>query len=160
MAFVTPTDVTVGSVLTASRYNSDVVENMTELAPFFSAWTSWTPVVTQGVNPTFTNTRSRYIKVGRLVIATFAVAITSSGTSSTAMALNFGGIATAAAGDSAYGAFRIFDTGITNYAGTLVAASSTTMNLYQDGNGNPLGFGQQFTSGDLFSGFFVFEAAS
>lgn len=31
MAFVTPTDVTVGSVLTASKYNQEVVENTVEL---------------------------------------------------------------------------------------------------------------------------------
>jgi hypothetical protein len=31
MAFVTPTDVTVGSVLTASKYNQEVVENTIEL---------------------------------------------------------------------------------------------------------------------------------
>jgi hypothetical protein len=160
MAWTTLGTVAPGDVLRANSGTAAYNNVIGNLNVFASAWTSWTPVVTQGVNPTFTNTRSRYIKVGRLVIATFAVAITSSGTSNTAMALNFGGIATASTADSAYGAFRIFDTGITNYAGTLVAASSTVMNLYQDGNGNPLGFGQQFTSGDLFSGFFVFEAAS
>jgi hypothetical protein len=32
MAFVTPTDVTVGSVLTASKYNQEVVENTKTLA--------------------------------------------------------------------------------------------------------------------------------
>jgi hypothetical protein len=43
MAFVLPTNVTVGSVLTASRYNADVVENMTAIG---GAWTSFTPTWT------------------------------------------------------------------------------------------------------------------
>jgi hypothetical protein len=71
MAFVTPTNVTVGTVLTASRYNADVTDNMTELAPFFSAWTSFTPTLTAssgGLNLGSTATQTgAYLKVGRVM---------------------------------------------------------------------------------------------
>jgi hypothetical protein len=81
MAFVTPTDVTVGSVLTASRYNADVTENMTQLAPFFSAWTSWTSTIQvfQAANRTSTNTYAKYLQVGKLVIASASITITATG---------------------------------------------------------------------------------
>jgi hypothetical protein len=160
MAWTSPSTWVAGAILTASQLNTQLRDNMTELAPFFAAWTSWTPVIKQSATVSITNNRSRYIKVGRLVIATFDVSCTSSGTASNAMVIEFGSIATAAAANSAYGSYRIFDTGITNYVGTLVAASTTAMNFYQDGNGNPLGFGQQFTSGDSLQGTFVYESAA
>jgi hypothetical protein len=160
VAWTTPkTDFAPGNVLTSAQMNA-IGNNLLELAPFFAAWTSWTPVITQSATVTITNNRSRYIKVGRLVIATFDVSCTSSGTASNVMAISFSGIAAAAAGNSAYGSYRIFDAGVTNYVGTLVAASTTAMNFYQDGNGNPLGFGQQFTNGDNVMGTFVYESAA
>jgi hypothetical protein len=160
MPWTSPSTWVAGAILTASQLNTQLRDNMTELAPFFAAWTSWTPVVSQSANVSITNNRSRYIKVGRLVIATFDVSCTSSGTANNAMQISFSGIGTAASSNSAYGSFRIFDSGVTNYAGTLVANASTSMNLYQDGNGNPLGFGQQLTSGDVFQGTFVYESAA
>jgi hypothetical protein len=69
MAFVIPTDVTVGSVLTASRYNADVVENMTAIG---GAWTSFTPTWT---NLTVGNAtqNSAYIAAGKLHIVRIAL---------------------------------------------------------------------------------------
>jgi hypothetical protein len=67
MAFVTPTDVATGEVLTASRYNQDVVENFTQLDPLFSAWTAYTPVWTNLTVGNGTNT-GRYLQVGKAVV--------------------------------------------------------------------------------------------
>ena len=68
MAFVTPTVVTVGSVLTASRYNADVVENMSVIG---GAWTSWSPALTATTtNPNIGTTGSalgHYVQVGKTV---------------------------------------------------------------------------------------------
>ena len=160
MAWTTPSTWVAGAILTAAQLNTQLRDNLTELAPFFTSWSSWTPVVKQSATVSITNNRSRYIKVGRMVIATFDVSCTSSGTASNAMVLDFSGITTAASASSAYGSYRIFDSGVTNYAGTLVAFSTTGMNFYQDGNGNPLGFGQLLTSGDSMQGSFVFESAA
>lgn len=70
MAWVTPSNVATGDVLTASTWNQDVVANAAELAPFFGAWTSWTPALTATSNPNTGSTGTalgHYIKVGRLV---------------------------------------------------------------------------------------------
>jgi hypothetical protein len=84
MAFITPGTVVAGDVLTAARYNQDVVANGTELAPFFGAWESYTPVLTAATtNPTLgtgSNSTARYLKVGRLVIYTFSITFGTSGT--------------------------------------------------------------------------------
>jgi hypothetical protein len=166
MAFVTPTDVTVGSVLTASRYNADVVANMTELAPFFSAFTSWTPTLTQTVAVTTTNFDSKYVKVGRLVIASFSLIATASGTNGGTVVVGFGSgataLPTARAATSIFGSFRFLDAGVTNYVGTVTGATTTTLNFYKDGDGNPLGPTNpvQVTNNDTMNGFIIYEAAS
>lgn len=81
MAWSIGSDVTAGSVLTASRYNQDVIANLTELAPFFSAWTSWagTLQVFQAANRTSTNTYAKYLQVGKLVIVSASITITATG---------------------------------------------------------------------------------
>lgn len=69
MAWNTPGTATAGEVLTAAFWNEQVRDNMTELAPLFTTFTSWTPAVAQSGARTSTNRGSRYIKIGRLVIA-------------------------------------------------------------------------------------------
>ena len=44
------------------------------------AWTSWTPVVTQGVNVTVTNTRSRLTRDGGIIHVSGFVTVTGAGT--------------------------------------------------------------------------------
>ena len=74
MAWVTPTSVSTGDVLQASQWNQDVVANAAELAPFMSAWTSYTPTLT---NTTAPITYAKYCKVGKFVA--FAVLLTLTG---------------------------------------------------------------------------------
>jgi hypothetical protein len=66
MAWTTPGTATAGEVLTASFWNTQVRDNMVELAPFSAAWTSWTPTWT---NLTVGNgiLTARYVKVGKFV---------------------------------------------------------------------------------------------
>lgn len=165
MAWSIGSNVTAGSVLTASRYNQDVIANLTELAPFMSAWTSWTPTLTQTVSVTVTNTRSVYMKVGKLVIATFSLTATTSGTAGGTVVVGFGSggtaLPTAANASSIFGSYRFLDSGSTNYAGTVVGASTTTLNFYKDADGNPLGptGSLQVTNNDVMMGFIVYDAA-
>lgn len=164
MAWVSPTNVATGDVLTASTWNQDVVANATELAPFFSAWTSWTPTMTQTGALTFTVTAAKYLKVGRLVVAYFDLTGFSGGTNAAAIVMNFGSggtaLPTASAGSSIHGQFRWFDAGNTNYVGSIVGTSTTSVSFYQDGNGNPLGGGALSAAGDVFQGQLIYEAAS
>ena len=80
MAFVIPTDVTVGSVLTASRYNQDVVENWQALG---GAWTTYTPAWTSsGTQPAVGNgtASGRYIVVGKFAVVEAGVRFGSTST--------------------------------------------------------------------------------
>lgn len=165
MAWSIGSNVTAGSVLTASRYNQDVIANLTELAPFFSAFSSWTPTMTQTVAVTVTNNDSKYLKVGKLVVAYFNITATSNGTNGGTVAVGFGSgataLPTARAATSIFGSYRFLDAGVTNYVGTVVGASTTSLNFYKDGDGNPLGPTNpvQVTTNDVMYGFLVYEAA-
>ncbi len=55
-------------MLTAAFWNTNVRDNSNELAPFFAAWTAYTPSV---ANLTLGNgtLEGAYLKVGRLVVA-------------------------------------------------------------------------------------------
>jgi len=162
MAWVTPSNVATGDVLTAATWNQSVVANAAELAPFFGAWTSWTPTLKQSATPTQTNTRSRYVKVGKTVFATYVITIGSgtAGTSGQAITLDFSNIGTAADAQAVVGGFRHFDAGSTNYVGIAVGSSTTVADFAVDGYGAQHG-GQpvQLTNGDIFRGWLMIELA-
>jgi hypothetical protein len=74
------------------------------------AWTSWTPVVTQGATPTLTNVSSTYARASRTIHFRSQVTITSNGTAANNIVLSLP-VASATAG-------QIFGNGI------LIDASS------------------------------------
>jgi hypothetical protein len=166
MAFVTPTNVAPGNVLTASRYNQDVVENMDQLAPFFSAWSSWTPVLKQGTTTFgFTNTRSRYLSIGKMVMATTDLTVTSgTGQVNQRVSLEFGtggtALPTAASSAGIGGSFMVFDAGNTIFAGYARGNGTAAVQFNRDGNGNDFGIGDiQMTTNDTLRAMFIYEAA-
>ena len=81
MAFVTPTDVTVGSVLTASKYNQEVVENVSVLPRGLAAYAQATAAQTgitgvvdlTGLTITFTAAGDRYYLIQGFVTANSSV---------------------------------------------------------------------------------------
>jgi hypothetical protein len=83
MAFTTPGTAVAGDVLTAAFWNSNVRDNLNEVAPLFAAWTSWTPVLTATTtNPTIGTGNIRtgqYQKVGTLVNVQFRIVFGTSG---------------------------------------------------------------------------------
>ena len=69
MAWTTPGTAVAGSVLTSSFWNAQVRDNLLEVAPFFAAWTTWTPTWTNftiGTGGSATNT-GKYLKIGKFV---------------------------------------------------------------------------------------------
>ncbi len=64
MAWSIGSDVTAGSVLTASRYNQDVIANLTAIG---GAWTAFTPSWTNVTTTSATN-EGHYIAAGKLYI--------------------------------------------------------------------------------------------
>lgn len=124
------------------------------------AWTSWTPAVTQSGSVTVTNTRSRYGRWGRMIVATFDLSVTGSGTTSNNITVSLP--VTAAAAGAGGGAGLILDSGNTYYVGFWDLATTTTIVLYTDSNANPAGTNPAFAlaSGDGLSGTITYEAAS
>jgi hypothetical protein len=129
------------------------------------AWTSWTPTVTQSGSVTVTNTRSRYARYGRLIIATWNLAVTGSGTGSNAVIVSLP--VTAAAASVVFGSAQVFDTSAAqNYLALPYLASTTTVSLYTtstDAADPRLGltsFTAALASGDQITGTAIYEAAS
>jgi len=66
MAWTTPVDVNPGDAILASLWNQDVVDNLTELAPFFSAWTTITPT-TSGFTLGNGTIAARRFRIGSMI---------------------------------------------------------------------------------------------
>jgi hypothetical protein len=143
MAWITPTDVNPGDAILASLYNQDVVANGTELAPFFAAWTAWTPTVTSssGTLTTVTVQVARYNKVGSFAWVKFAVIIDNAGSGGGALRISLpSGIAPT---DQAteIGVFR--DTAISGNIGAIIIDGSNRLELNQYDNSSPIATGRR-----------------
>ena len=80
MAWTTPGTAVAGDVLTAAFWNTQVRDNMIELAPFFASWTSYTPTLSQGGAVAKTVETARYLKVGKMAIVQVRLTVTGTGT--------------------------------------------------------------------------------
>ena len=96
MPWVNPTTVSTGDVLTASRYNSDVVANWNM---YGAAWTDWTPTLSGGWANGNATTTGKYLKIGRFVSYWTRVVVGSTTTKGTTLIVSLP--VTAAAADSA-----------------------------------------------------------
>lgn len=137
------------------------------VGPLWGAWTSWTPVVTQSNTPTLTNNSSGYVRIGRLIIASFAVTLTSAGTVSNDVVVSLpvtarGGTSIVNAG---YG--TIEDVSVNaRYSGACLMVSTTTFKISSTTTANTqfLGsatsaFTAALASGDFIYGQLMYEAA-
>jgi len=127
------------------------------------AWTSWTPVVTQSVNVTFTNTRSRFARYSRTIHFVTSMTVTGTGTASNAIAVSTP--VTAAAGSVPVGQGWVFDNsaGI-GYIGIAQLVTTTTFSVIASGAGGNFLGAQTMTaglaSGDIIYLCGTYEAAS
>jgi len=120
MAWTTPGTATAGEVLTAAFWNTQVRDNMVELAPFFATWTSFTPTLTNVTVGNGTH-NARYLKIGRLVIVNYEFTLGS--TSSVAGAPVFS-LPFSASGPLFAGQVEFLDTGTARYTGMVEAENS------------------------------------
>jgi hypothetical protein len=83
MAFTTPGTAFPSAVLTSDFWNTNVRDNLTEVAPFFSQWTAYTPALTGSItNPTLGSGSTAvgfYMRVGKIVWVRFLIAFGTSG---------------------------------------------------------------------------------
>lgn len=161
MAWTAPKTWTVGEVLTAANLNLHLRDNLNALAPDGAgALPGWNPVVTQSVTPGQTENYAEYMRLGRLIVALFKITFTGAGTATNVITLT-GLPATAADVSAIGGAFRYFDAGNTNRAGSIVGATTTTAKFIYDGFGADMGNGDfAIANTDLIQGVLVMVAAS
>lgn len=129
-----------------------------DMVALVGAWvTTFTPVVTQGVNVTFTTppTHSRYTKVGRTVTWTFHLAITSTGTAGSTVTISLPFTATYA-GNRAIGTGQAAAPG--NVIGAAVTNTTTTIAIIVHGAGGF--FNTQLVSGHALFGTVTYEATT
>lgn len=161
MAWSIGSNVTAGSVLTASRYNQDVIANLTELAPLFAAWTSWTPTLVQSSAVTKTVTAGTYVQVGKLVIANFYLTVT--GTGSAGSSVTVGLPVASKTTNLNIGGGSIFDSSAnTAYSGQWFNTTTTTVILVGDWSAqNSWGIAPSIALAvnDLIRGTVIYEAA-
>ena len=136
MAWTTPGTATAGEVLTAAFWNANVRDNSLELAPFFAAWTSYTPSWT---NLTVGNAvvTARYFQIGKSVFY-FGSIVWGSTTSATASTTLVSLPVTAISSnfDLANGSLFIGDSGTRGYVGVCAPQSTTTMIFHHSESGN------------------------
>jgi hypothetical protein len=94
MAFTTPGTAVAGDVLTAAFWNSNVRDNLDDhetrlnvLAPFSSAWTSYTPTMGGGWLLGNATTDAKYLKVGKFVAFAGQITVGSTTTKGTTMTI-------------------------------------------------------------------------
>ena len=128
------------------------------------AWTSWTPTITQSVNVTFTNTRSRFARYGRTIVATVNLAVTGTGTAGNIVTISLP--VTAAASATIGGSGVLIDSSASLNYGGLVELSSTTAFAFIPSATNGVnylgvtGFTAALASGDIIRAIVTYEAAS
>ena len=129
----------VSEILTASDVNL-------YLAGEGGAWTSWSPVVTQNVNVTITNTRSRLARYGRTIHFQIDVEVTGTGTGANDIFVSLP--VTAASSSVVMGTGWIFDSssGIA-YAGPVQTTTTNVMKVLATGTGGGFYGSQTMTVG-------------
>lgn len=137
MAWSTLTSRNAGDAILASDQQITAA-NFAELAPFFSAFTTYTPTLTQSGAVNKTSNYCRFVKVGRLVIAQLNLDCTGAGTGGNVVLAGLPTPATSSlAVGSRIGTGHIYDASTsTRYVGMAEIRSSTTVALVTDATGN------------------------
>lgn len=127
MAWVSPSTVATGDVLTASKWNQDVVDNWLALG---GAWTSWTPSWT---NLTVGNgtVSAKYIAAGKLIIGRLALTWGSTTSASGAVSVSLPATASSeyVTDKVFFGNVRLEDAGVTSTAGYFRLRTTTTVDI-------------------------------
>ncbi len=133
MAFVAWRTWVAGAVATAAQMNQDVRDNLNAWFPLAStsgtAWTSYTPTLTQSATVTKTVSYAKYTQVGKTVTFQVHLVVTGLGTANNAITIGLPPV-TAATTQLMIGAGKIFDTSVgPNYPGLTYMSSTTTVQL-------------------------------
>lgn len=132
MAWTTPRTWVAGEVVTAALLNTHLRDNLNAIS---GLWTAWTPTITATAG-TFTTVSAagRYTQIGKTVIWSLTITMTTAGTASNY--LQFTLPATAAAGNgSNIGSGRATLPTVASSAQVFLASSTTArVSTYNDGS--------------------------
>ena len=130
------------------------------------AWTTWTPTVQQGAAVTVTVGHATYFRAGRLIIASYRLSVTSSGTAGQGVGVSLP--ANAARTSGPIGSGGVFDSSANLVYAGIAELNAVNNQLVFTATGvgvspSPLGvagFTAAVASGDVISGTLMYEAAS
>ena len=169
MGWTTPRTWVAGEYPTAAELNAHLRDNLNAAFPLGGvdgAWISYTPTLTQSGAVTKTVTYARYTKIGRLVIVTFFLSVTGTGTGGQKITVSLPVTASQGA-DTACGHGYVYDqSATTDYVGVMVLTTTTTFAFFPSnatsGSGylGSQGFTAAFASGDIIGGTGMYESAS
>ena len=137
------------------------------LNPFFSGYSSWTPIIGQGAttNITKSSTRAFYIQVGKFVHGYFEVIISGTGTASNTVSISLP-VTIKSSGFNAFttiGTCNLYNAsnvtvypGFINMGGALVVSQNSYVNGTQYLGIN--NFGEALANGDYIGGSFTYES--
>ena len=86
----------------ANTANANALPNV--LAPVTSAWTSWTPTLTQGVSVAITSNSSAYLKIGSIAFVRCSFTVNGTGTAGSVIYITLPAALATSTGYNAYGA--------------------------------------------------------
>jgi len=167
MAYTTPRTWVTGELVTAAMLNQQIRDNENAIVPNGpDAWVAWTPTVTQSGAVTVTNTRSRYMKVGRLVVVMADLSVTGAGTATNGIII--GGLPFAAAYSSfqVVGTCNVFDTSAASDYSGIVRFNGTNNTVAFRSTANPAGglgasgFTAALAAGDALTFTAAYESAT
>lgn len=147
-----------GAVLTESDINTYLMHEG-------GAWTTYTPTLTQSATPTKTVTYASYARLGRTIIGSCRLAVTSAGTAGNQVVIGLPVAAAASvAGSIGSGFVTDASAGPLVYVGMVFLNTTTTAVIYGGGGvASALGvtqFAAALASGDAVSIQFCYEAAT
>lgn len=127
------------------------------------AWTNYTPALNQGAAVAKTVNYARYMKVGRLTVASFYLTVTGTGTAATVIEV---GTPTTGVnvGLPGWGNGMIFDSSVSTFwHGPAILSTTNTAKFAGYGVGNYLGAASMTAAlavNDIVSGLLVYESAT
>jgi hypothetical protein len=115
-----------GQILTAATMNS-----------IGAAWESYTPTLTQSSTVTKTVTYAKYTQINKLCIVNVRLDVTGAGTAANSVVVGLP--LTSASANINIGSVSIFDASVsTNYSGTCLLTTTSTVSFTGDWSGNNL----------------------
>lgn len=153
-SFATATATTFGSTESIKAYID------AQVATVGPAWSTWTPIITQGVGVTFTQTIAKYVQIGKVTIVTCNLAVTSAGTGGQVITISNLPV-TILGSPRSLGSGTVTNTGTASYSADVQVTTGTTVVFIGFNQGQAVGAAPNFAlaNGDVISFMIMYETS-